>query len=97
MTPLAVVEGKRDLSMARAAIAPFYIGEHGVACGALFRGRKYFGVAELTAVPRGVLFVREDNRLDPGNRGLHGEVSAVLQWAPGSRNPFNKIYRLNEG
>src|SRR5271157_218690 len=65
VTPLAVVERESDLSMAGTAVSGFDIRKHREADRA-FRGTgEYFGVAEFTAVPNGMLLVREVNGVNP--------------------------------
>lgn len=65
MTSLAVVERECDLSVAGAAVSAFDIRKHREVDRA-FRGTgEYFGVAEFTAVPNGMLLVREVNGMNP--------------------------------
>lgn len=65
VTPLAVVERECDLSMAGTAVLAFDIRKHREVDRA-FRGTgEDFGVAEFTAVPNGMLLVREANGVNP--------------------------------
>ena len=78
VTPLAVVEGESDLSMAGTAVSAFDIRKHGESDCA-FRGRwEYFGMAEFTAIPDGMLFMREANGGDPWEPCLDGEIFPAL-------------------
>ena len=65
VTPLAVVERECDLAMAGTAVPAFDIPKHREVDRA-FRGTgEYFGMAEFTAVPDGMLLVREANGVNP--------------------------------
>ena len=61
VTRLAVVERESDLAMAGAAVLAFSISKHREMSRAFLRRGEYFGMAEFTAVPDGMLLVRELN------------------------------------
>lgn len=70
MTRSAVVERECNLAMAGTAVFAFDIRKHRELDRA-FRGTgEYFGVAEFTAVPNGMLLVREVDGVHPRVTGL---------------------------
>ena len=74
VTPLAVVERESDLSMAGTAVSAFDIRKHREADRAFLGSWEYFGMAEFTAVPDGMLLVREGNRVDPRETCFDGKI-----------------------
>jgi hypothetical protein len=64
--------------MAGTAVLAFDIRIHGVADRASVASREYFGVAEFTAVPDGMLLVREANGVDPRVTCCDRKIFSVL-------------------
>ena len=80
VTPLAVIERESDLAVAGAAVSPFDIGKHREVNRFFLGGREYFGMAQFTAVPNGMLLVRERDRVDPRVSGHDGKILPVLHF-----------------
>lgn len=80
VTSLAVIERESDLSVAGTAVSPFDIGKHREVNRFFLGGREYFGMAEFTAVPNGMLLVRERDRVDPRISGHDGKILPVLHF-----------------
>ena len=75
---MAVVERECHLSMTCTTVVAFKIGKHGEAERAFLGGWKYFGMAEFTAVPDGMLLVRKLNGVNPRKSGFDGKIFPVL-------------------
>ena len=82
MTEPAIVEREGNLPMAGAAVSAFDVGKHGVAPGASLGSRENLGMTEFAAVPDGMFFVRENNRVDPGVAGFDGKIFPALHRRP---------------
>ena len=78
VTPLAVVERKSDFPVAGTAVSPFDIRKHREVNRIFLGGREYFGMAQFTAVPNGMLLVRENDRVDPLVSCHDGKILPVL-------------------
>ena len=78
MTRLAVVQRESDLAMAGAAVLAFSISKHREMSRAFLRRGEYFGMAECTAVPDGMLLVREVNGVNPRVTCFDGKILPVL-------------------
>ena len=78
MTTLAVIERESNLPVASAAVSPLNIRKHREVNRVFLGGREYFGMAEFTAVPNGMLLVRENDRVDPRVSGRDGKILPVL-------------------
>ncbi len=78
MTTATVIERKGDLSMAGATASSFDVRKHREVDISFLGAREYFGVAQFTAVPDGMLLMRKLNRLDPWISWLDAEVFSVL-------------------
>lgn len=80
VTSLAVIERESNFSVAGAAVSPFDIGKHREVNRFFLGGREYFGMAQFTAVPNGMLFMRERDRVDPPVSGHDGKILPVLHF-----------------
>ena len=77
--------------MAGAAVFAFNVRKHRKAHRAFLGGREYFGMAQFTAVPDGMLLMREVNRFDPRVSCFNGKILPILHLRRFDRQTFNKI------
>ena len=96
VTATAIVERESDLSVAGAAVASFDVRKHRVSDRTFPASWEYFGVAEFTSVPDGMLLVREENGLNPRVACLDGEIFSVLHRPPFDGQAIEKIDRLDD-
>ena len=95
MTPLAPVERKGDFSVTRAAVSAFDIQKHRVVDCTFLGSGKYVGMADFTAIPDGMLLVREADGGDPGVMRFHKKIFPAVQRRPLNRYAFEKVDRLD--
>ena len=74
MAAVTLVERERHFSMAGATVSAFDVGKHRIAYRPFLGRWKYFGMAELAAVPQGMLLVGKHYRANPGIGRFHGKV-----------------------
>lgn len=96
MTALTVVEWESDLPMAGPAVSPFDIRKHRKSDSAFLGSGEYFGMAEFTAAPKGMLFVRKLNRVNPRVTCLDGEILTGFHCRFFGGETFHKIDRFDD-
>jgi len=96
MTRFAIVQRKGDLSTAGAAVSSFDVRKHREADRAFLGSGEYFGMAEFTAAPDGVLLVRELNWVKPLLSCFDGKILAAFHGRLSDGDTFHKSDRVDD-
>ena len=91
MTASAAVERKSDFPVTGTAVSAFDIPKHRVVERAFLGSWKYVGVAHFTAIPDGMLLVRETDIGNPRVMRFDGKIFPALERCPLDGQAFNKV------